>query len=243
MRRRSLYFLIPLVALLLPSILAAQDRYNFLTSLSAGYTYAGGNLSAPVSAPNSVGATTTNNSFFPSGTGFNGFNGSLSARVHRFFGLAVDFSGMYASSSNSDFGFCSITPFAAFVCNPIEVSLHTSGSLYTLLAGPRFAVQLGRFTLLGEALVGAARAMDRANTVVSSPTPFVSRHETSFADAVGGGIAYRLSRRIDWRLEADWLQTRFALEKNLPAGPATTNQHLLGSSWRISTGPSFRIHF
>ena len=242
MRLKLLYWIIPLVVLLSPS-LVAQDRYSFLSSLSVGYTYAGGNLSAPVSAPNSIGATTTNNSFFPSGTGFNGFNGSLSARVHRFFGFAVDFGGMYASSSNPDFGFCSITPLSAFVCNPIEESLHTSGALYTLLAGPRCDVQLGRFTPFAEVLVGVARAMDRANTVVSTPTPFVSRHETSFAGAFGGGVAFRLSRRIDWRLEADWLQTRFALEKEFPQGPMTTSQHMLGNSWRISTGPSFRIHF
>jgi hypothetical protein len=150
---------------------------------------------------------------------------------------------MHGSSSNSDFEECSISPLGDFSCFPYKETFHTSGVLYTLLAGPRFAVQLGRFTPFGEALVGAASAMDNANTVGFNFVSLVSRQETSVADAFGGGIAFRLSRRIDWRLEADWLQTHFALEENLPAGPTTTNQHMLANSWQISTGPSFRIHF
>jgi hypothetical protein len=240
MLSRSLYFLISLVALLSPSILAAQDRYNFLSSLSPGYTYAGGNLSAPLLVPNTIGVTSTNNSFFPSGTGFNGVNGSLSARIYRFVGLAVEFNFLHGSSSNPDFESCSISPFAAFSCFRDEESFHTSGVLYTLLAGPRFAVQLGRFTPFGEALLGAANAMDNANTIGFNSVSVVSREETSYADGLGGGIAFRLSRRIDWRLEADWLQTHFAAENDF--GPKVS-QHMAQNGWQISTGPSFRVHF
>jgi hypothetical protein len=36
-----------------------------------------------------------------------------------------------------------------------------------------------------------------------------SSSDTSFSDALGGGIDYRLFRGIGWRFQGDALQTRF----------------------------------
>ena len=51
--------------------------------------------------------------------------------------------------------------------------------------------------------------------------------DTSFADAFGGGFDYRLFRPLAWRLQGDYVQTRFFGETQ--------------NNVRISTGIVFRF--
>jgi hypothetical protein len=70
-------------------------------------------------------------------------------------------------------------------------------SLHNVLFGPRVSVPIGRFTPFAQALVGVGHSSGNATS------------NTSFADAIGGGIDYRLIHGIGWRFQLDALQTRF----------------------------------
>jgi hypothetical protein len=52
------------------------------------------------------------------------------------------------------------------------------------------------------ALVGVAHVTQSAHSVFFNSA-------TTFAEALGGGIDYRLIALVAWRVQADFLQTRF----------------------------------
>lgn len=72
-----------------------------------------------------------------------------------------------------------------------------SVSEYNFLFGPRLSFRVKKFRPFAHALIGAGHT-----------TEFTNSH-TSFADALGGGLDYRLISRISWRIQLDALETRF----------------------------------
>jgi hypothetical protein len=228
---RSLFLLrcAALLSLLLSPLMGmAQNTNNsFLTAVSGGYAYASGHLSAP---PRPAGLLAP--AILPSRGNFNGWDASLGVRVFRFIGIAGDFSGLYGSQQ-----YAALACFFGRFCDS-GVS-HARGSVYTFLGGPRLALTVGKFTPFVEAFVGGALARDSYTLPTTTTTAgcHPCQMEVSLAEAFGGGVAYHLTRKLDWYLRADLLQTHF------PVTPAphfsltsTTENSLLAS-----TGVSFRF--
>jgi opacity protein-like surface antigen len=117
-------------------------------------------------------------------TNLNGWNGSLEGKVLPWVGFVADFSGLYGSQTL-----------------PILPAVKADTRLTSVILGPRVSVSVGKFTPFAEALFGASH-------IHESATGF-SDSDTSFADAFGGGIDYRLIHGIGLRVEGDMLQTRF----------------------------------
>lgn len=135
----------------------------------------------------------------------NGWNGSVEVKVIPFLGLVGDFSGNYGSQN---------VPAASFF-GPVNASI----GQHNFLFGPRASLTLGKFRPFVHALIGASHISESATDYSNS--------DTSFADALGGGIDYHLIPLISWRFQVDDLQTRFF---------NTTQQDL-----RFSTG--IVVHF
>ena len=72
---------------------------------------------------------------------------------------------------------------------------------HNFLFGPRVSASVGKVRPFAHALFGAAH--------VSLSSGGASDSDTSFATAVGGGIDYHLLPLVGWRVQGDYLQTRF----------------------------------
>ena len=159
-----------------------------------------------------VGYSHTSTNLVPGqSTGLNGWNGSVEGKLFPFIGLVADFSGHYGSQS---------VPVACPLqllppCPPQPSNVDVSE--YNFLFGPRASFSAGKIRPFAEFLVGAGHV--NANHGAGS--------DTSFVDALGGGLDYRLFHAFGWRFEGDYVQTRFF----------STTQN----SFRLSTGIVF--HF
>jgi hypothetical protein len=109
--------------------------------------------------------------------------------LNRWFGLTSEFG--YASADAGDlFGLTS----------PASASVHH----YSLLAGPRITLPVrGRFTPFVEGLAG----WDRATSKVTSNGLTFTGTDLESAYAFGGGAQISLSRRISFRVQADYFGT------------------------------------
>jgi hypothetical protein len=128
-------------------------------------------------------------------TNFNGWNGSVEAKVLPFIGVVGDFSGHYGS------GPLAVNPACTAVIGGSCFGLNASTNIYNFLFGPRVSVSVGKIRPFAHALLGAAHMSESASLLSSS--------STSFAYALGGGIDYHLIPLVSWRVQADFLQTRF----------------------------------
>ncbi len=118
----------------------------------------------------------------------NGWNGSVEGKVLPLVGIVADFGGNYGSEG---------VPIACTGpgrCPHLSVSVHENNYLF----GPRVSVSVGKIRPFAEALFGVGH---------------ISTHgagsDTSFATALGGGIDYHLIPLLAWRLEGDYVLTRF----------------------------------
>jgi hypothetical protein len=200
-----------------------QDRNTpFLTAVSGGYTYAASShfpiLVADANLPSSPSAH------------FNGWGASLGVGLFRHFGIAADFGGLYGSR-NSSVTICAVRSCATGID-------HESANLYTFLFGPRFAITFKRITPFAEALFGAALLWDKGTFTPPNPLSSPSQLKGSFADTFGAGVAYQLTRELDWLMRADLLQTRLGYT-SLPTAPFVSSD--LENSVQLSTGVSFRF--
>jgi hypothetical protein len=226
-------FLAWLLAILAPSSGMAQGtNYSFLTNVSGGYAYASGHLSA-----GTLGLVQP--VILPDRGSFNGWDAQFGVKLSRVIGITVDVSGVYGSQQNLD-AMC--FPRLVPICVP-DV-LYANGSLFTFVAGPRFAFKLRKFTPFAEALVGAALAKDTfrftATTQVGTSTPATCPPvcwDASFADSLGGGIAYRLSQRLDIYLRGDLLQTHLPTATAIPF----VEKRTLNNNVQLSAGVSYRF--
>jgi hypothetical protein len=121
----------------------------------------------------------------------NGWNGSLEGKVFPFVGIVADLSGYYGSQnfpvSCGSFG--------------TGCAVSAKANMHSVVFGPRVSVPIGKFTPFGEALFGVSH-------ISGSATGF-SDSNTSFADAFGGGLDYRIVHGLSFRVEGDLLETRF----------------------------------
>jgi hypothetical protein len=144
--------------------------------------------------------------------GLNGWQGSLEGKIFHGVGIVADLGGHYGSVPVVP----PISPTCVVVPCPGGSPPSGSTHIYDALFGPRFSASFGRFRPFAEFEFGVSH-------VATSPLG----SGTSFADAFGGGLDYRLIRPIAWRIQADYVQTRFF-------GVAQSNA-------RISTGIVLRF--
>ncbi len=123
----------------------------------------------------------------------NGWEASLEGKVIPFLGVVADFDAHYGSQnfplciSNGLTGGVGCTNFSA------DVTEHN------YLFGPRVSFSIAKIRPFAEALFGAGH-VDVNNGVGS---------DTSFATAIGGGLDYKIIKPIAWRLQGDYVETRF----------------------------------
>jgi hypothetical protein len=110
----------------------------------------------------------------------NGWEASLEGKMFPFFGLVADFDGHYGSGTFGGIG--------------ADVAAHN------FLFGPRVSAQVGPFRPFAEVLVGAGH-ISRSRGIFDS--------DTSFANAAGGGLDYRIAGPVSLRGQLDWIETRF----------------------------------
>jgi opacity protein-like surface antigen len=126
----------------------------------------------------------------------NGWNGSVEGKVLPFVAIVADFSGHYGSVP------LAVNPRCTAIVGGVGCSsLSASTDLHSFLFGPRVSVSLGKVRPFAHALIGAAH--------MSASQSLLSSSDTSFAYALGGGIDYHLIPLIGWRVQGDWLETRF----------------------------------
>jgi opacity protein-like surface antigen len=128
-------------------------------------------------------------------TNLNGWNASVEGKVLPFIGIVADFSGHYGSAPIAPNPSC--TGVVGGSCS----GLNASTNIHNFLFGPRVSVSVGKIRPFAQALFGASHVSDSESGFSGS--------DTSFAYALGGGVDYRLIPLISWRMQADWLQSRF----------------------------------
>jgi hypothetical protein len=70
-------------------------------------------------------------------------------------------------------------------------------SIHSAIFGPRVSISFGKIRPFAHALLGVSHFSGNGAS------------DTSFADALGGGVDYRMFRVLGWRFQLDALQTRF----------------------------------
>ena len=195
---RALVARISIIALsffLYPAVVGAQIPR---VSLFAGYSYARADVFTPFNRGQNILANRTN---------LNGWEVSFQGRVLPFISLVADISYVYGSVPFTAFIVCQGTVPPPCVPPSGQMKAHLGSYLF----GPQFSISIGRLAPFAHAVFGASHMSD-----VTSVDNF-SVSDTSFADAFGGGIDYRLIARVAWRVQAEALQTRFlaARQNNL----------------------------
>lgn len=125
----------------------------------------------------------------------NGWEGSVEGKVLPFVGVVADFSGHYGKLTIPSQG------------------VDERDRVESYLFGPRVSFSVGKIRPFAHVLIGAAKLHVSADGFSNS--------ETDFADAIGGGIDYKLIPRVSWRVQADALQTHFFGERQNDARLST----------------------
>jgi hypothetical protein len=117
----------------------------------------------------------------------NGWEASLEGKMLPWVGIVADFSNHYGSQN-----------FPA-ICPPgIGCSINADVTERNILFGPRVSVSVAKFRPFAEVLIGVGHVNVHHVTT-----------DTSFATAIGGGVDHKLLSILAWRLEGDYVQTRF----------------------------------
>jgi hypothetical protein len=116
----------------------------------------------------------------------NGWEGSLEGKFLPWVGIVADFNGLYGTNN--------------FPSSSAQI-FNVDAREHNFLFGPRVSVSVGKIRPFAHALFGAGH--------VSVSTTGYSASDTSFAEALGGGLDYKLVPLISWRFQGDYLQTRF----------------------------------
>jgi Outer membrane protein beta-barrel domain len=173
------------------TLLAAGFLLLFTTLASAqlpggnvyvGYSFVRADIPANTVLVTASGSTT-----------FNGWNGSLELKLLPWVGGVADFGGNYGTQH--------ISLNCQLIVPCPTTSINANVNLHTYLFGPRVSVPIGRVTPFAHALFGLAQTGGHAFSF--------SESDSSFSTAIGGGIDYRLIRPIAWRVQGDFLHTRF----------------------------------
>ena len=167
----------------MPRISAIAVAFFLLAGLAAAQIPTKGNVFLGYSYFN------TNVSTLDRGS-LNGWEGSLEGKVFPGVGIVADLSGSYGSLN-----FPYACPVELPPCLPPPAD---QVSLHNVMFGPRFSFSIRKFRPFAEFEFGVGHV--NANAAGSN---------TSFATAFGGGLDYRLMRIVAWRLQGDYVQTRF----------------------------------
>ncbi|MGA9039438.1 MAG: hypothetical protein WB421_02785 [Terriglobales bacterium] len=89
-----------------------------------------------------------------------------------------------------------VAPFLGMVAD-LSGEYGSGISQHNVLFGPRVSASVGRIRPFANVLFGVSHVSGGGAS------------DTSFADAIGGGIDYKLVKPIAWRFQGDLLQTRF----------------------------------
>lgn len=118
----------------------------------------------------------------------NGWDASLEGKLFPWVGLVVDIDGHYGSRGY------------AYSCPGGTCTASADIAAHNFIFGPRVSVTVSRVRPFAEFLIGAAH-VSRSNGISDS--------DTSFANAVGGGLDYRIFGPLSARGQLDWVETRF----------------------------------
>jgi opacity protein-like surface antigen len=119
----------------------------------------------------------------------NGWEASVEGKVLPWVGIVGDVGSHYGSQNFPVF--CEVIPN----CNPaVNADVHE----YNFLFGPRVSASVGKFRPFAEGMIGVGHVNVKGIT-----------SNTSFASALGGGIDYRVIPHVAWRIQGDYVQTRF----------------------------------
>ena len=89
-----------------------------------------------------------------------------------------------------------VAPFLGVVAD-ISGQYGSGVSQHNVLFGPQVSTSIGRIRPFAHVLVGVSHVSGGGDS------------DTSFGDAIGGGVDYKLIKLIAWRFQGDLLQTRF----------------------------------
>ena len=89
-----------------------------------------------------------------------------------------------------------VAPFLGIVAD-ISGQYGSGVSQHNVLFGPRVSASIGRIRPFAHVLIGVSHVSGGGDS------------DTSFGDAIGGGVDYKLIKLIAWRFQGDLLQTRF----------------------------------
>jgi hypothetical protein len=128
--------------------------------------------------------------------GLNGWQGTLEGKVFPLLGIVADLTGQYGSLDLGEI--CPVVPVGGGGapgggCTAFNLSTHE----YNAMFGPRVGVPTGKIRPFGEFEIGVGHVSAGSQT------------NTSLATAVGGGVDCKIFHRIAWRVEGDYVHTRF----------------------------------
>jgi hypothetical protein len=135
-----------------------------------------------------------NSNFSGNSAGTNGWQASLEGKVLPFVGIVADFSGHYGSQTFQEGAACPVVAPNCVTTIPVSVNI----AEHNVMFGPRVSFSVGKFRPFAEAEFGVGHI--NANSAGS---------DTSIATDLGGGLDYRFFHRLAWRIQADYVQTRF----------------------------------
>ena len=116
-----------------------------------------------------------------------GWNGSLEGKVFPHLGIVADIIGHYGTQN-------------IFPCSGVDCFAFGLGTRqHAFIFGPRISASVGKIRPFAHYLVGAGHI-----TVTNT-----GDSDTSFAQAIGGGVDYKLIPLLGLRVQGDLLQTRF----------------------------------
>jgi hypothetical protein len=129
----------------------------------------------------------------------NGWEASVEGKVIPWVAFVADIDAHYGSQnflcSQTSFG-CPLTGVISFNGIP---TINDSFVERNFLFGPRVSFSVAKFRPFAEFLIGGAHV-----TLNNS-----GGSNTSFATATGGGLDYKIIKLIAWRLQGDYVNTRF----------------------------------
>ncbi len=152
-------------------------------------------------------------------TGLNGWEGAVRLNFAPWLGIVADFSGDYGHVKLPVLFPAPFPPCAPF-CPPSSSTFSVDTKLYSYLFGADVPYRKwDRFTPYAQLLFGKAH--------VNGQFGGTSELDTKFGMALGFGADYRITPRLAWRVQADYLQTKFFANKE--------------DNFRVSTGIVLRL--
>jgi opacity protein-like surface antigen len=155
------------------------------------------------------------------------------AAFNHWFGVAGDIGGHYGDFKAS-------VPLPPLPCAPPNCSIDTTGTnkYHNFLFGPQYTLRREKLSVFAHTLIGTSHLNESGTTTIPGPVPPIppppfpltfnfSTSSTNFAFAIGGGADYKLTERMAWRVQADYLGTQI--------------HSMTQADVRVSTGLVFRF--